>query len=361
MMISTLTYFHGIVAGMYMMACLVIAVVRWFHMCKPCDRNPDYFYPGRKAVTIIYLTSLFLIPYILFPETNGTWLLVKAYFLPMLLYFLAILLFSYFGSVMHWRKWRKPTLLLGAVAMLALFCGPVIGLLGRGGDLDAVKLGNYIILGLGVFMTGFCLFAVRVVRRWVARIDVEEYSNPEDFPVNFARKMVRLLMLAVALLWVAALSDNRTVMAILQMLLAGGSVGMLISALHPHRNGAPEEEEEAAREAASPQVYSYHLSRAKTRSIADAIRRVVEEDQAFLDPHLSMQDVATRCGFNRTYVAGIFKTEFGGFFHYVNVLRLKYADDYRTAHPASSISELADAAGFGSRQTYYKVKKALEQ
>ena len=94
-MISTLTYFHGIVAGMYMMACLVIAVVRWFHMCKPCDRNPDYFYPGRKAVTIIYLTSLFLIPYILFPETNGTWLLVKAYFLPMLLYFLAILLFSF--------------------------------------------------------------------------------------------------------------------------------------------------------------------------------------------------------------------------------------------------------------------------
>ncbi len=45
---------------------------------------------------------------------------MKAYFLPGELFFLAILLFSYFGTIMHWRKWRVPTLILGLVASTAL-------------------------------------------------------------------------------------------------------------------------------------------------------------------------------------------------------------------------------------------------
>ena len=360
-MITEATYFHGVVAGMYVMACLVIAAVRYFHMCRPCDRHPDYYYPGRKATTVIYLSALFLLPYIFFPESDGAWLLVKAYFLPMVLYFLTILLFSYFGTVMHWRKWRRPTLILGGIALLTLFTGPAMALLksGRGG-FDSVRLGNGIILVLGLFMTGVCLFAVRTVLRWTARIDVEEYSNPDDFPVNFARKMVRMMLVTMAMLWVAALLDSRNVMAALQLLLTGSSVLMLVSALPPHRHGMPEEEQPAPEQPAA-KVYSYKLPPAKAKSIATAIRRVVEEEQAFLDPHLTLQDVAVRCGFNRTYVAGIFKTEFGGFFHYVNALRLRYADEYRTAHPTASVAEITDASGFGSRQSYYAVKEEMEK
>ena len=57
-----------------------------------------------------------------------------------------------------------------------------------------------------------------------------------------------------------------------------------------------------------------------------AIRKVVEVDQAYLDSHLTLQDVAVRCGYNRTYISGLVKSELGGF-----------------------------AAGFGSLQTYYAV------
>lgn len=58
-------------------------------------------------------------------------------------------------------------------------------------------------------------------------------------------------------------------------------------------------------------------------------------------------------------MAGIFKTEFGGFFHYVNTLRLRYADEYRAAHPKASVAEIAEASGFGSRQSYYSVKETI--
>ena len=350
--------YYSLAAAAFVVTCVVAAAVRGFHICRPYDRKPDYYYPGRKAVTVIYLTGLLLLPYVFFPESDGAWLLVKAYFLPLELYFLAILLFSYFGSVMHWRKWRRPTLILGGIALLTLLTGPAVALIerGGGGNYDSVRVGNIIILVLGLFMTGVCLFSVRTVLRWTSQIDVEGYSNPEDFPVNFARKMVRMLLVTVVLLWVAALSDNRTVMAVLHLLMCVNAVGLLIQALHPHRHGAPEEEPEA-----EAQVYTYKLSPAKAKSLAATIRQMVEEERAFLDPHLTLQDVAARCGSNRTYVAGVFKTEFGGFFRYVNTLRLRYADEYQAAHPTASVSELADAAGFGSRQSYYKVKKALEQ
>lgn len=64
---------------MYVMAGLLIAAIRWFHMCRPYNRYPDYYYPGRKATTVSYLSTIFLLPYLFFPESNGAWLLLVAY------------------------------------------------------------------------------------------------------------------------------------------------------------------------------------------------------------------------------------------------------------------------------------------
>ena len=345
-------YFYGMAATTFVVTSLVIAAVRWFHMCRPFDRKPDYYYPGRKAVSTIYLSAIFLLPYIIFPEKNGAWLLAKAYCLPVDLFFLPILLFSYFGSVMHWRKWHRPTFLLGMVALLALLAGPVISLLG-GDNVNGYRIGLWIIFSLGVFMTGFCILAICVVLRWARKIDVEDYSNPEDFPVNFARRMVGLMVTTMILLWGTALSDSRAMMAGLHIVLSLASVLLLVLALHPHRHRDPDEEPASA--AAKP------LSATRTKALATAVRRVVEQEEAFLDPHLTLQDVATRCGTSRTYIAGVFKTEFGGFFTYVNTLRLNYADRYREAHPRASVVEIASESGFGSRQTYYSVKAKLNR
>ena len=357
-MFSTEEYIYGLATAVFVAVCIVIAVVRWFHMCHPYDRHPGYYYPGRRAMSIVYLMPMLLIPSIVLPTYTGAWLLAKAYFLPGTLYLLSILLFSYFATVKHWVKWRKPTVIIGIIALLALFAGPALAILGDG-NLDNYIIGNYIIYGLGLLMTGFCGFAIWVVRRWAKRLNPEEYSNPEDFPVTFARRMISLLGSAVILLWVAALSDSRIVTAVLELLLGGISVLILIAALHPHRHQEPEEEEQENSDSAEDAVYSYNLSPAKTRAIAAAIRKVVETQEAFLEPHLTVQEVATRCGYNRTYVAGVLKTRMGGFFTYVNTLRLDYADAYRSAHPDASLIEVIDAAGFSSRSSFYAVKAKL--
>jgi hypothetical protein len=44
----------------------------------------------------------------------------------------------------------------------------------------------------------------------------------------------------------------------------------------------------------------------------------------------------------------VFATEFGGFFNYVNSLRLNYADTYRKEQPDAKLSEVISESGFGS-------------
>jgi AraC-like DNA-binding protein len=322
-------------------------------MCRPYDRHPDYCYPGRKATTLCFLVAVFNLPYIFLPGSNGTWLLTRAYFLPGELFILGILLFSYFGTVMHWRKWRGPTLTLALMALTALISGPIISLVG-GDKVNTTLIANGIIYGLGAYMTAFCILALLVVRKWASKIDEEEYSNPADFPVTFARKALRMGTLVMMFVWINALLNCPAAMAVLCILLSILNVSLLISALHPHRDNVPDEEAEPERPAAGSV-----LPPAKAKALADAIRHVVEEEEAFLDSHLTLQEVACRCGTSRTYIANVFRTEFGGFFVYVNTLRLQYADHYAQAHPRAKIGEIIEASGFGSRSSYYAVKAKL--
>ena len=79
-----------------------------------------------------------------------------------------------------------------------------------------------------------------------------------------------------------------------------------------------------------------------------------------LHPHLTLQEVAARSGYNRSYISGIIKAQFGGFFDYVNRLRVERVDAWMQEHPAGTIQEAVEEAGFGSRQSYYSVKSRLE-
>ena len=85
------------------------------------------------------------------------------------------------------------------------------------------------------------------------------------------------------------------------------------------------------------------------------------EQQAYLDPHLTIQDVADKAGYSRTYIAGLFKTELGGFFNFINNLRLEYADNYQKEHPDATLSEVIAESGFASRTTYYAVKARMQK
>ncbi len=353
------TYLCGLAAAAYVTTCLVAAAVRWFHMCRPFDQHAGYYYPGRPAVTGSWLTALALLPYVFHPESADAWFLTRLYFLPVTLFHFTLILFAYFGSVMQWKKWRWPALLMGLPLALALLGAVVLALVPEE-QIGGTRVASFVLYSLGGIITAVCFASITAVLVWASRFDPDDYSNPADFPVTQARRWLVLILVNTALCWTGALMDSPGVLAVIQLIIAVSAVLFVITALHPNRN-RPVEEPSSDLPADEVQTGQRALSGKKGEEILSAIRKVVEGEEAFLDSHLTLQDVAQRCGYNRTYISGLVKSELGGFAAYVNRLRLAYVDDYLSRNPGASLSEAIDAAGFGSRQTYYAVRGKQEE
>lgn len=351
------TYLCGLAAAVYVTTCLVAAAVRWFHMCHPFDQNSSYYYPGRPAVTGSWLSAMALLPYVFHPESADAWFLTRLYFLPVSLFHFTIILFAYFGTVMQWKKWRWPTLLVGLPVGLALLAAVVLAIV-PGDQMAGTKLASCVLYVLGGIITAVCIISVTVVLEWTSRFDPDDYSNPADFPVTQARRWLVLILVNLALCWTGVLLDKPGVMAVIQLVIAVSAVLFVITALHPNRNRPVESPASADDE---PQGGQRALSPQRREEILEAIHKVVEKDMAFLDSHLTLQDLAVRCGYNRTYISGLMKSELGGFAPYVNRLRLAYVDEYLHRNPDATLGEAIGAAGFGSRQTYYAVKAKLSK
>lgn len=98
-------------------------------------------------------------------------------------------------------------------------------------------------------------------------------------------------------------------------------------------------------------------SEKKRQELLSAIHTVVVEQEAYLDAHLTIQDVADRCGYSRSALSSLFKAELGGFFSYVNGLRVQHVETYLKENPSATLQEAVLESGFNSRQAYYSVKK----
>lgn len=356
-MVPALSYFCGLATMVYITTCLGMAAIRWFHMCRPYDRHPDYYYPSRPHLVGIFMNSLVLLPYVVHPESGDAWYLVRVYFLPLTIFHFIIVLFAYFGSMLHWQRWRKQVLLvawplviyLTAAFVLAVWPGEQLG----GAVSTAAET---FLLVVGLLVTGICARAIILVFRWARRFDVDDFSNPTDFPVVAARRWLWMILLNVLLCWAGALAGCRAMMIVVQLVMAAGIVGFIITALHPLRTTPVEEQEATPAAPQEEQVYQRAMPAKKRMEILSAVKTVVEDGEAFMDPHLTLQDVSDRSGYSRTYISGLMKAEHGGFFAYINRLRLQHVDAWLAEHPGATVTEAAEESGFTSRQAYYKVR-----
>lgn len=349
------SYLCGLSATVFIAVGLTIAAVRFFHMCRPFDRKPRYYYPGRPFVVGIYLNALLLLPYALHPGSPDAWYLARIYFLPVTIFHFTVMLFSYFGNVMQWKKWHRPMIIVSLPVFLALLAAFAMAV--WPGDQSASvspALSWAVLYVLGIIITGICIMAMAVVLRWARRFNADDFSNPADFPVTQARRWVAMVVFNLVLCWVGAIVARQGLMAVLMLLFAGVSVVFIISALHPHRSQPLEEEVPGPPETVAPRRTS---SEKKRQELLSAIHTVVVEQEAYLDAHLTIQDVADRCGYSRSALSSLFKAELGGFFGYVNGLRLQHVETYLHEHPSATMQEAVLESGFNSRQAYYSVKK----
>lgn len=360
-MISLTDHFLSLCLFANILSCVIFAVVSWFHMCHPYDQDPKYNYPDRPLATAIFLGALLLMVYVLRPDDKEAWLFVKFYYFVLAPFYSGVLLSKFFGTVKQWNNWKPRAnilsvpFLLTAVVLWVYAAVPSLKL-----PDDKMTLVMAIVIVEAVVSLAFSLTSIIKVTRWVLLISNEGYSNISDFPIVYAIKVNSIGVLYIILTWPCLLANSPTAMAWANCALVVCNVALLIFKLHPQRlwvNNTVTVNEvqsnQGRNESAPPQQ--------TIETIIESIRKTIREEQLFLNPHLSMQDVVDKCGYGRTYVSWVFKNRLGGFFKYVNDLRLAYADHYRKEHPLATLDEVATASGFTTRQSYYRVRQRLKE
>ena len=359
---TDLLYWYGAAATFYLTSCLVFVILRWFHTCQAPKDKRSYLWPDRKLQVIIYTVAVVLIPYLLNPANPKAWTLWKLYFPGTYYFYIGALLFCYFGSVKQWNSWKTATW-IAAIIMSIAMAPIVLDAWIPGGMLKPSfsRIWDKVVLVESLGMMAYCSLAVWQVRHWIRETRDENYSNPDDFPEMYARRVWLMPVWLTPLLWPGYLLDNPNVAAVCNIVLGLFNIILLLITMPPWRRMGvvSDPEEETGGQEEDDWRDEQAVERAK--KISEEIERFVKKGKGFLDPHLKIDNVVDHCSYSRTYVSHVFKTRYGGFSRYVNTLRLEYYDRYLAQHPAATKDTAAQESGFISYIAYYKVKERLER
>jgi len=95
--------------------------------------------------------------------------------------------------------------------------------------------------------------------------------------------------------------------------------------------------------------------------LASGFQDMIVTKQAFLNPSLSIEEVANSLNTNRTYVSKLVNIEYGlPFRDYINKLRLDYAKSLITDEPDTSMDYIAAKSGFQSATQFIRKFKEVE-
>jgi AraC-like DNA-binding protein len=93
--------------------------------------------------------------------------------------------------------------------------------------------------------------------------------------------------------------------------------------------------------------------------LAEKLIQYFEQEKPYLDSNLSLSSICKEIGTNRTYLSTIINTNFGMNFNaFVNQYRTRYIKKYLKNHPRTSIDDLVQIGGFGSKSS---LKRALKK
>lgn len=355
-MFSASEHLLSVAAAIYVTVCLVVAALRWGHKCEPYASHMDYYYPGWRTVVFSFLSIVNLIPVVFMPGDTDCVYLLRIVLLLASPFLCAVLIFSYFGRVLKVRWWRKPIIALSFTYVATTGTALVLALI-PGTQMKGAFLSGLFISGVTlalIYLVSF-IVALRMILRAIQRFSDENYSNPDDFPKQYAESILIIAILHLVMSWSTTINGAPWALSFGLVVLSVLSIIFLIGVLSPHR---AVEVAQLETEVLAPRE-EMALPREREEEILGRIREQVEQKEAFLDSHLSLAGLSQSCGINRTYVSSVLSSYKGGFFAYINSCRLAYAQKYREEHPQADVDEVALNSGFNSRQSFYNAKKRL--
>ena len=95
-------------------------------------------------------------------------------------------------------------------------------------------------------------------------------------------------------------------------------------------------------------------------SLVPKFQKMMMDEQLFLQPSLTLADVAERLGTNKTYVSKLVNNAYNvGFPELINTLRVDYAEQYILANRDAKQTEIAEKCGFLSASSFNNIFKKV--
>ena len=355
----------------FILSCVFFAAIRWGHVCSPYAKYADKFFPARKISIFFLLFSIALFPYVLNPMRTETWMLAKFYAILFMPTTWIILFHKYFDPSGYKRE-KYRLRLMASIPVLIILLLFALSIIPK--KLSEHQSGQiaYVCIGVGASLFAYLVYSTFWLYRKTNEYNQDNYSNEEEFPVRFANYVLWQPLAYTLTGWIVLFTDSRLLKAWIDFLLSGWHIIILLASLHPNRSNA-----EAMRK--MDEVISQYIRRnnlipspediepentegisaAKVNQIKEDILEIVVQKKGFLNPHLTLAYVASQTDYGRTYVSKVFKQEFGGFYNYINRLRLEYAAQYASEHPEASQAEIASQSGFSSRTSQWRAANRL--
>lgn len=185
---------------------LVCAVVRWFHMCSPYSDNEKVYYPARRQVSLFFALPVLLLPYVLMSSDP----VVMTYVVSVWIIYVSLAVSVLYRIYFRWELtgkflWRKivnwcELLWMAALLLVLVFCPQFFSIHETG-----IYVGSAV---AGACSTVVAVFTVSRLKKDIDLYENDNYSNPEDFPLKFARKVLWLPFVLILLGWVLFLTKN---------------------------------------------------------------------------------------------------------------------------------------------------------
>ncbi len=385
-------------------------VLRCFDFWKSLGKTADDLYPARRLVACFYFSVVLLLPCVVHPLSADAQLLARCFwvlFVPTATS-LAYKRFFY-GDKLH-KQLRMA--LVGGIPLVFALVMSTIAMAGNDILLLHKKAVVYAVGILGALLTAYEIHVEWWLLRIMSGADTEARAADRLFPARFARIMLWVSSLVLAVTWVIFLFGSMFANAVFTAAIALVGLGVLITILHPQRveerdgeaeqevlvavapdsdtmqvampaagqfeacvlppeadgelaaceTGYVEEEadDEADKDSALSKEKKFLLTETQLDSMELKIRTFVEGKKQYLDPKLTRKTLEDELGVNRFYLSEVFTRRFGSLSLYLNSLRMEHAIQYAAEHPEAKQPEVIHRSGFGSNNSYYRAKKAYE-
>lgn len=350
---------YSLTCHTFIVACVVCAIIRWCHMCKPYGEKRDYYYPARRQMTFFYAAVVMQIPYVLRPMDADTWFYARTFGILYYPLFFSMIFNRYFYRRRLNGGWVTTTYFILVMAIL-------LGMMLTALFFPTIDVMTYSEVWLNTLTgTVSMLLSMRYVRMsclLVRSIDTyheQNFSNVSDFPYTFARRVVFMPLLWLIMQWVVFISDSRDVKALCDIVAAVWSILFLCMILHPQRQ--PEDNAEEREQTIDEELDTQEQT-PPTATAFDEVRQEVLDiiERRYREPNLKRAEVIADVSYRKKKPAGDFITSVG-FYRLVNMFRLYHLKEYSRQHPEMSSEGAAMECGFKDRFALNNARKRITE